>query len=137
MGEYKILRDIHGSIRIDTSAKFTTEQVKDIIETIFVKTGHDMSIKQLDMSLIEYDGPHSKRKGGTNRLWSDSDEEYVLLHYKEDNGTIGKGINRTFMSIKHAKSDLLTGFYEWIESHPELVKGLTHEQCVKLYMKGG
>lgn len=133
--EGTIIRDSEGYIRIPDIV-FTTAEVNELIETIYLKCGGlNCKIQQLNRTFAEHDrGRSVPGPRGVMRNWTDEERKYVLLHHAEDNDKIGEGIGRTFMAVKHEKSNLLSDFLEWKEKHPEH-NNLTYEEQVDKFME--
>jgi len=129
-----IMRDSEGSIRIP-DLTFTVEEVNEIIETLYLKCGVNCTIQQLNRTFAENDrGRGMPGPRGVMRNWTDEERKYVLIHHAEENNIIGEGIGRTFMAVKHEKSNLLSEFLEWKEKHPEH-NNITYEEQVDRFMK--
>lgn len=130
-----LLRDSEGVLRFPNNVRVSEEAVKEIIEVMWTKNSTNFKLKQLEVSFSDYDVVNGIKNRGVSKKWTDDEEKYVLNHPDDDNGEIGKALNRTFMSVLMHKPDLLDDYSDWILRHPEEIKGLSREQIVDAFFE--
>lgn len=140
-----VIRDSKGFIRVPENIPLTQKQAKEIIEVLFMSSGKDVGLKQLDVSLDEYDKSKGigKKKGATIK-WTDEERRYVLLHHEDGDDAVGKAIGdlgiggnfqgRSYMSIRLYKSGLLSELELFKQNHAKEIKDKTREQIVNMYL---
>jgi len=141
-----VIRDSKGFVRVPENIPLTKKQANDIVEIMFLASGKDIGIKQLEVDFSEYDkrrGLKGKRKGPTLQ-WTDEERKYVLLHHEDGDtnvgvamGELGIGGNtqgRSGMAIRLYKSGLLSELELFKQNHAEEIIGKTREQIIDMYL---
>ena len=133
-----IIQDKYGCIRVPENIKL--KDARGIAEEMFIQSGKDIDVKELDISFAEYDEQNGIKRKSSGERWTREHEEFFLLHADEDNDTLANRMNKEFnttrsgMSIKMKYDAIVRPFDSWCDTNKDILKELSRKEKIDKYM---